>query len=88
MFSVMQRNGLEYPWQPPKKAAEKKRDKFIRNLMSVERNGQELDYAKLEKAICDDDSYYEQEALEKVGVRVGKTPSEAARIMREIMTRS
>jgi succinyl-CoA synthetase alpha subunit len=26
-----------------------------------------------------------KEALEKVGVQVGKTPSEAARIMREIM---
>jgi succinyl-CoA synthetase alpha subunit len=28
-----------------------------------------------------------KEALEKVGVRVGKTPSETARLMREIMTR-
>jgi succinyl-CoA synthetase alpha subunit len=26
-----------------------------------------------------------KEALEKVGVRVGKTPSETARLMREIM---
>ena len=40
MLSVMQRNSLEYPWQPPKKAAEKKCDKFISNLVSVKRNGQ------------------------------------------------
>lgn len=54
---------------------------MLADKYGVERNGQELDYAKLEKAICDDDSYYEQEALEK-GVPVA-TLKELKRMERE-----